>query len=359
MVLVISACALLCLARHALVSPAAAATVSVSEEALLYVGAPDEPNVLQMDQSTRGIEVYDDGASLEAGSSCALVEAHHAVCFGAISAVSVSLGDRNDDADLTGLTVPTDVSAGAGADLIQGGAGTNSLEGGSGLDTLVGRSAADTLAGGDDDDLLEAAGGADLANGELGADVLFGGRGSDTLTGGSGNDLVNAGLGDDQLEGNGGADALIGGGGRDQIRGGTGADQAFAADGEADVIDCGIGDDSAKDDGGDRSSGCAGNGAMLDRPAFWPPQARTSRALQPLPDPSISVKPRRRGSATWIRVVIHDDYSYPARVRIRLTNRRRTRHWTRCVNARSKNPYPVRKPRPPRWAYRGKGRFCH
>ena len=337
---------------------AAAATVSVSDGALLFVAGDGEQNEMTMTQTDAGIEVVDDGAPLLVSDGCQVVDSVHAFCAAPIEAISVSLGDGDDDANLRDALAPVDLSGGPGDDLVQGGVVANGLQGGEGLDTLLGQSAGDTMAGGAGDDLLQAFDGDDIATGEDGIDVMTGGAGLDYLSGGLDEDLVYGGGGEDRLEGNGGADALIGGPGADGINGGPGADQAFAAEGGADVIDCGIGDDAVKVDATDRSSGCQGGDPLTERPRYWPIEARPSRTLQPLADPRITVKPRRRGAATWVRVQILDAYSYKAEVRINLTNRKRTRQWSRCVEVWSKHKVPVSTPRPPRWAYRGTGRFC-
>jgi RTX calcium-binding nonapeptide repeat (4 copies) len=340
-------------------SSSGAAHVTVNDAALLYVADTGERNVVQLAPADSGIDVFDDGAALTAGEGCAAVTVHRAHCAGPVAAVSLSLGDEDDDADLAALDLPADVSAGDGDDIVEGPQVGGALSGDDGGDMLVGGAGADTFSGGLDDDLLEGAGGDDIAGGGGGIEVMLGQAGDDYLAGGPDQDLVFGGDGDDQLQGDDGADALIGGPGDDRISGGLGGDQAFVADGEGDdVVDCGIGSDAVRQDRGDRTSGCVGGTAIRRRPRFWPPAGHVARALQPLTNPKVTVKPRRRGAARWMRVRIHDTYFYEARVHVRLTNRRRTRHWSRCVDAWSEVPYAVRHPRPPRWAYRGTARFC-
>jgi Ca2+-binding RTX toxin-like protein len=65
--------------------------------------------------------------------------------------------------------------------------------------------------------------------------TITGTNGPDTILGTSGNDVI-CGLGNDYLDGGAGHDTLLGGPGNDYIR---------AFDGERDVVDGGLGDDTA------------------------------------------------------------------------------------------------------------------
>ena len=67
---------------------------------------------------------------------------------------------------------------------------------------------------------------------------------------------VDGGTGDDLITGGAGADALTGGPGLDELNGGAGNDRIYAADGEADTIDCGTGDDRAVTDASDVVTNC-------------------------------------------------------------------------------------------------------
>jgi arylsulfatase A-like enzyme len=98
------------------------------------------------------------------------------------------------------------------------------------------------LEGGSLGDVLRGTPYYDLACGRGGPDRIFGGGRADDLYGG---------LGEDQVTGGGGADRLFGGAGRDRLAGGPGNDRISAADGRADAIACGDGDDSVIADRGD------------------------------------------------------------------------------------------------------------
>lgn len=104
--------------------------------------------------------------------------------------------------------------------------------------SLVGDAHPNSLVGTPGDDLIYGLGGADRIFGRGGDDYIFGGAGSDWLHGGSGNDRLRGGVGADQIDG------------------GPGADILFARDGEADVLNCGSGTDTAYVDKHDRTRNC-------------------------------------------------------------------------------------------------------
>lgn len=81
-------------------------------------------------------------------------------------------------------------------------------------------------------EILEGAGGDDILAGDDGWNVIWGREGNDVLMGLGGND---------QLMGHEGNDEIYGGTGKDVLDGGGGYDHLYAADGEADVINCGEG----------------------------------------------------------------------------------------------------------------------
>src|SRR5688500_11240697 len=95
-----------------------------------------------------------------------------------------------------------------------------------------------------------------LVYGGRGNDVVAGGDGGDRLSGGSDSDQVNGGDGNDRAAGNKGPDDVSGGSGDDSLFGGWGADRVFggpgndelhalAADGDVDLLRCGLGRDKA------------------------------------------------------------------------------------------------------------------
>ena len=104
----------------------------------------------------------------------------------------------------------------------------------------------------------------DLPN--YGASTVQGNGGIDTITGNDGTETIEGGAGDDLLEGGYNHDTITGGSGRDIIfadetsqRSGMvpfGNDVVLARDGEADVIDCGVGDDRAVVDMLDTVTNC-------------------------------------------------------------------------------------------------------
>jgi Ca2+-binding RTX toxin-like protein len=104
-----------------------------------------------------------------------------------------------------------------------------------------------------------------------GVSRLVGNGGDDVLTGNNAEETIDGGPGNDRLEGGYNNDTIGGGPGRDTIYGDDtssqcgyiqsctvpfGNDTIDAQDGEADVVDCGVGDDTAKVDAIDVVSGC-------------------------------------------------------------------------------------------------------
>jgi RTX calcium-binding nonapeptide repeat (4 copies) len=116
---------------------------------------------------------------------------------GGLNRVRISLGDREDHANLS-LSLPV---------LLSGGFGT------------------DTLASGD------------------GADTVSGDDGNDTLSGGGGNDQIAGGDGNDRMAGGAGDDVLQAGLGLDRINGEDGNDDLRSRDGLTDNVTCGAGFD--------------------------------------------------------------------------------------------------------------------
>ncbi len=147
----------------------------------------------------------------------------------------------------------------ANADVLLGGSGNDTLNGGDGNDVLVGGDGNDSLYGGNGNDLLIGGLGNDLLDGGAGIDTasyasatsgvtvnlsiggaqntvgagtdtlvaienLIGSDFNDTLTGDGNANVLQGGLGNDTLNGGGGDDVLIGGRGDDTLTGGPGAD---------------------------------------------------------------------------------------------------------------------------------------
>jgi hypothetical protein len=106
--------------------------------------------------------------------------------------------------------------------------------------------------------------------GNVGPSTLIGNGGDDRLIGNDFDDSVDGGAGNDHVEGGMGNDTVIGGPGKDEIYGDAtsayctwysckvpfGNDTIYAADGEADQIDCGIGEDTVYADAIDTVTNC-------------------------------------------------------------------------------------------------------
>lgn len=180
--------------------------------------------------------------------------------FTGVTQIYADAGE-NDDQVILGpeVTVPADLSGGAGSDYLSGGSGSDTLHGNSGSDFLQGMGGADSLYGDTGDDILEGGGGADYMDGGDGYDVvtyvnsadavllnlgsagdggdaagdnfanieayqgsshgdnITGSPGNDNLFGYKGGDLINGAGGDDVISGDEGSDNLSGGEGYDRV----------------------------------------------------------------------------------------------------------------------------------------------
>jgi Ca2+-binding RTX toxin-like protein len=154
------------------------------------------------------------------------------------------LSDECDPAGAQG-----NVSAGAGADTLNGGSQPFTFLPGGGNDTVTGGVANETLRGGEGNDRLI---------GGPGNDQIFGEGGTDTPGGGAGNDLVDGGEGDDDLgktegaisgnDAGAGADAYVGGPGTDRLwLDGHPAGMTISIDGAANDGAAGEGDNVGSD----------------------------------------------------------------------------------------------------------------
>jgi Ca2+-binding RTX toxin-like protein len=213
-------------------------------------------------------------------------------------------GDGNDEVD--GGEGSDEVHAGAGDDVLYGdhfkAPGADVLDGGPGFDQIDEwnipdapvhplpsvslNGAADDGRPGEGDNVQsiekftfhinttftgsDAAENVEILNVDAGSASLDGGGGNDILKAYDTNDTVNGGPGDDQVEGGLGNDTVTGGPGKDMIMGDAtasrcsyysckipfGNDTIYAQDGEADQIDCGIGDDVVYADAIDTTTNC-------------------------------------------------------------------------------------------------------
>ncbi len=160
---------------------------------------------------------------------------------------------------------------GVGADDIRGGEGADRLsynDHDSGiLVTLDGRpgdgsdgegdnvhSDVETVVGSTSDDVIIGSGGSDNLFGHAGFDRIDGLGGDDDVNGGTGDDELYGGTGADRLEGSADEDYLEGGAGADVFEGDNvcteepctgGSDFIQARDGESDIVNCGVGADTA------------------------------------------------------------------------------------------------------------------
>ena len=179
------------------------------------------------------------------------------------------------------------LSGGVGDDVLTGGRGNDVEQGQSGRDTFYQQSVAngaDRLVGGGGSDTVIYSGrtaalsitldGTNRADGEagendvIGADVenAYGGSGNDFMSGSSAANYLRGGAGNDRLVGKGGNDNLQGGAGADRLDGGTGLDIFAAgggddiitgvADGVAELVSCGSGNDSHQAAAEDTFSSC-------------------------------------------------------------------------------------------------------
>lgn len=124
-------------------------------------------------------------------------------------------------------------------------------------DTIRGSVARNVIYAFRGNDLVYGNGGNDEAYGNVGNDVVRGGPANDEVYGGSGDDQVYGDGGTDGVYGGSGADAVIGGPGVDEIYGGSENDRLNSEDGVAEIIDCGLGFDTANVDVGvDNVSNC-------------------------------------------------------------------------------------------------------
>jgi Ca2+-binding RTX toxin-like protein len=102
-------------------------------------------------------------------------------------------------------------------------------------------------------------------SGNLGADFLTTSAAADSVHGGQGNDTIETGPGNDTVTGDDGADSIHSGDGNDNVGGGLGSDgidagpgndSAGVADGIADSVECGVGDDTVDADQLDQLANC-------------------------------------------------------------------------------------------------------
>ena len=157
---------------------------------------------------------------------------------------------------------------------------------------------------------LEGGVGADMLSSAGAADGLYGGQGNDTLEAGAGDDILRGDEGDDILRGGDGADRLEGSVGVDTLEGGPGNDTVVAADGVADTLDCGEGEDAATVDAFDKATGCEN----LTRRDVAPPAGGPAAVDQRRPTLQIGGKTLQRIGTSRRSVAIAVTASEVARI---------------------------------------------
>lgn len=187
-----------------------AGTVQIENGIIVFRAGNNEVNEIEIDPTAPtqdeialGVAVTDKASALILVGPGCTASGNRAVCERR-SLISLDLGDKNDRVSqrFTSQAIPMSVNGGTGDDVLTGG---------------------------------------------LLADTLEGGTGNDTIDGGEGDDLLKGGLGDDRLTGGPGVDKFFGSAGRDTIN---------SQDGRAEVVDCGIGIDSATTDSNDTRKQC-------------------------------------------------------------------------------------------------------
>lgn len=149
-------------------------------------------------------------------------------------AFAATIDGEDKSENLRGTNQPDTINANGGNDKVTARKGADTVNGGLGNDLLFGGFGNDTVDGGDGDDKLHGGHGNDTQNGGAGNDTIYAGRGVDVSNGGDGNDRLWALARADTRKA--GVDTLDGGNGDDVFR---------TRDGEADVITCGEGNDTA------------------------------------------------------------------------------------------------------------------
>ena len=140
------------------------ATVTIAIEQYAGVGISD------------GVLTFGGGAGIDTVTSegGVLIINGTPVSTDGVTEIRIWTGDGNDDIDLSGLSIPTMVYAGAGDDTIVGGSGDDIVLGGAGSDTVTGADGNDLLIGGDDADRVVGSAGNDiLISGNVGIDATL------------------------------------------------------------------------------------------------------------------------------------------------------------------------------------------
>jgi Ca2+-binding RTX toxin-like protein len=267
-------------------SAAHAATVAMEGDVLTFEAAAGEQNTVDINRTSNGfVKVWGGdigGLEILTPDTCSL-EFDDEVWCDLPQRVVVETGDEDDTA--RSIDFPAEIHLGPGDDRLLSGRFGDDVSGGDGRDTVdyfelaqggprrtsgvtvtYDGQANDGASGEGDNvkpdvevvsgtgfpDRLVGDDGAQELDGSGGNDVLDGGGGNDALGGSAGDDAINGGAGDDSIDGHSDSDRIDAGPGRDQVRGdlpcriftcGGGPDEIVVRDGEADLVQCGIGFD--------------------------------------------------------------------------------------------------------------------
>ncbi|HEX8629418.1 MAG TPA: hypothetical protein VF755_14735 [Catenuloplanes sp.] len=269
-------------------SPASAAAdiYIASSGTTINVGHDNaRPNHLTISTSG-GFVVFQEfsGNTLFSSGGCTNLTATKVQCPAArIRLIDIYLG-RFDDQIFSSATIATNVTAGAGNDVIHTGSGGGTIIPGEGRDAVVGGlgnefiidgPGADRYSGGNGRDIVsyqQATAGVVVSknstadDGRPGegddvrddVDIVYGSPFNDTLVGGAGIDVFHGLGGNDIVNGGAGNDSVAGGDGADTLRGEAGNDVLEGIDGAIgnDNLAGGAGTDKCSGDFADIKSGC-------------------------------------------------------------------------------------------------------
>jgi Ca2+-binding RTX toxin-like protein len=259
------------IALGAAATPAPAATLSVENGAIRYVG-DEGPNQLEVYPVEDGEQaIYAAGVTL--GPGCRERPRRdddqglprNVLCTRAGVDRFEFTGGGGDDVftgTLYSLAIPVHADMGDGADRFEFGSMVGDVvTTGDGADRVLDGLGDDNMDFGPGDDVMSSggfSGGNDTIMGGDGDDIIDGEAGDDTLFGGAGNDVFQPSEGDDQLDGGEGDDELGGG-----SLGGSGAPVVCSADPDDDTMLGGPGDDTlCGGPGSDTLSGGPGDDAL-------------------------------------------------------------------------------------------------
>jgi Ca2+-binding RTX toxin-like protein len=185
--------------------------------------------------STKGTDIIvsDTGATLGLLGGCTTINAITAACpKSTITSIDIDLGDLDDATSiLAGVTAPTTIRGGDGADAIEGGDGDDVIDAGPGADIVVGGDGVDTISYATRTAPITFTNAVSRNDGEAGEhDTIE--TDVENVTGGSGADTITTPFAVPHV--------ITGGAGADSITAGPKNDTVYARDGLKDTkIECG------------------------------------------------------------------------------------------------------------------------